>query len=93
MLRYTSGSTIPAPDDIREVVDETLYNYAKGDPIPLPIAEKLGLDVGKALADAGETPAAKMTVAQLDEKYGDEDGYPTDGKLSEKRSFAAGLEA
>ncbi len=91
--RYTPGSTIPAPEDIREVVDETLYVYEEGEPIPVPIAEKLGLDVDEALAETGEKPIAKLTTAELDEKYGDRDGYPKDGNVAAKRAFAAGLEA
>lgn len=51
-----------------------------------------GDETGPASDEADEAAAddeiASMTVAELDDTYGGEEGYPADGKKSEKIAFA-----
>lgn len=65
-----------------------------------PSADDISEDYGKDALDAGDSAGPEvedagngdeisaMTVAELDEQYGDEEGYPTDGKKSDKVAFA-----
>jgi hypothetical protein len=65
-----------------------------------PLAEQMSEDYGQdvANADTGPEPSEEeaalneMTVEELDDTYGDYEGYPSSGKKSEKVAFASAVE-
>jgi hypothetical protein len=47
-----------------------------------------GSGEAKAATEENGDEISALTVAELDDQYGDEEGYPTDGKKSDKVAFA-----
>jgi hypothetical protein len=57
--------------------------------LPTGTTRKRRTDAGAATAaPEGEVAIADLTVAQLDERYGTAEGYPTNGNKAEKVAFA-----
>lgn len=87
-------------DETRAIHDRVAANRSSwdeqqasrlGEPVP---REDVDVEVPATAggADApqtdGETSPADMTVAELDERYGDADGYPKSGNKADKVAFA-----
>jgi len=79
------------PQFTRIVHNERLYVFQEGEKISHELAETLGLaKAGKKAKEAADDAVdfAKHTVAELDEAFGDLEGYPADGNKADKVAFA-----
>jgi len=54
------------------------------------IARVKGIELASAEETFETKPVSKLKVAELDEQYGQIDGYPVDGKHAEKVEFVEG---